>query len=57
MLVSHKQFLELDPTELKWIFAGNKVFYAFSGLDKEKWKAAGFDLIQIGDGKILSSSN
>jgi len=55
ILVSHKQFLELDPIELKRLYAGDKVIYTFSGLDKEKWKAVGFELRKIGDGKVLSN--
>lgn len=50
VLVPHRAFLEMDPVALRGRLRQPAVFDACGGLDPAAWRAAGFQVLRLGDG-------
>jgi UDP-N-acetyl-D-mannosaminuronic acid dehydrogenase len=51
LLVGHRAFKELDPTDLKSMTSARIVIDAVGGWEESAWKQAGFSIFKLGVGK------
>ena len=51
LLVSHSQFIKIDPFIIGEISSARIAFDTVNGWQKESWQAAGFSFFRLGDGK------
>jgi UDP-N-acetyl-D-mannosaminuronic acid dehydrogenase len=53
LLVSHREFKEIDPADLKQLTPARIVIDAVGGWDERAWRQAGFSIFRLGVGKSL----